>query len=369
MLHLEDIKEIYLDSILIEKTGENVAVDLNSGSRVITLVDGKIMYRERENHELYIPGKSYILPFRTVRETVLSRVKIVVENFIGRKNIYPEIVGMFVKGLDPIEYYRNMNAQGRFQFPLGSIESMVRSKLEELTNFSKICKDRTKGSKIDMDGFTVLQGLNPIKQITTGYELDGVFYSTDTIGKINSPLEIEANESEFSFLSKEYAKITDSDRKVGKFREGMLTLTDPSININNIDYTVKKRSGEFLLANIYTIRNTLAGALVGFSIGTIPGCLCGIFPITWGLAVLAYPNILEKNYFEGLMQVMLGYTAIFGTGCSLWGGTLAYLDSRNPPKVPKILREKVSGTGLMNMAFHGNLKNKRIENIKDILTK
>ena len=328
MVSYEDIKAIYENpDLLLEasRTQEtkNLAADISARTRVIRLVDGDIHIKGNSHaSRLYIPGESYLVKYKEVEKTVKSRRKVFSRKLFRReKNIFPQIVDYIVKGKNPKILYRNAEFNDT-----NSLELWLNSKgLKEINNFAQIYKSLSAQGKPDPEGVVILRNVDPITSLKTGYELDGVFQASKEIGEINGHLEITAEEAEMSFQSDNHARITDNNNNIGKFKEGILTLLNPYITI--IDKPQKQKYQK--------LNNILTSATIGTCAALFPGVFFARYGISRGIGI-----IIAGGFIGGIVGTIRSY------------------------------KEKISQqeSNLIRIAYYGTVKDKRFENLEEILS-
>lgn len=326
MISFENIKTLYENpDILLEASehvneGKNIAVDVSARTRVIHLHDARIHYKEGE---LYIPGDSYVLTYKQAEKTVKSRTKV----FHRGRNIFPKIVDTLFEGKDPQRLYQSAESMDVEQF-----NQWMRAKgKKEINYFIQISNARkNKEGGIDKDGLILLEGIDPITPLQHGYELNGVFHAYDRTGRLDPPLEISAYEAEIGFASTNHTKITDSEGKIGKFHEGILTLRNPTFIVHEILREKDSKNSENLIQSFYN------GALIG-----------GVLGLAGGIAL----TLRGRLYFGAGIAL----TAAFAGGVAN-----AYRNYQKKKSYP-------SETNLMRVAFYGTVKDKRFDNLEDML--
>ncbi len=365
MVSADDIKIAYQDpSILGDFNGRNYAMDVSSRIRVIRLVDGRVKY---QNNELYVPGESYLLSFREMEKSLKCRKNFELQGI----NIFPLIIDYILNGKEGDDIFDSNNfpyihsLDGPSQIRLKGLENGI---VKEALNLKKfIRKERRE------DYLVLLKSLSPI-ELVENYELDEVCYSSRHrfTEPLPSKLEVLASEAEFSFVSDSYAKIKDSDRGIGGYKEGILTLQEPTFFIDELDDKIEnkkrfalnfrdKNEEEFDWEQFF-----LSDWRRGLITGTVFGSVLG--GVTAGLVTLI-PSLISKVF--DLSSEWVGPFIYGGVSCTtLYGAVIGCGSAVNNSRWrlnPFFIRGyDVKGESLMKSSFCGFVKDRRFDNFGEI---
>ncbi len=325
----------------------NCAVDVSSLVRAFKLTDCKLKLGK---DEIYVPGESYLLSFRQLDRTVRNRKKIL--RLMGEENIIPKIIDFLIndsdKSVSDILSLLGVSSYSEVK------EWAFGNEFDELRNFAKICQPRKGRNKVDLEGLVLVKNVNPIEPIRN-YELNGICYTRDQLGKIKTPVEIKAWEAEFSFVSDACVKITDGDGRIGRYKDGILTLQNAQIFVENVSkprldlfttYLNKLKSGSKL---------AYEGGRYGLLLGLVVSALAMFSRLISKLE-------LEENVHEFMGQVypsIASSIALVGLGGLLCGSIYGFCNS------PKVYLKEIYRPR-MKVAFIGNVKDRRFENLENV---
>jgi hypothetical protein len=356
MVSLKDVQTAYGDPDLMSEAknhdgdDQNSACEVSSRTRVIKLLDGKVNYGE---NQIYVPGESFLISYEEAERVVNSRKRLSLHG----ANVFPAFV----------DYVTENN--GKYKGFLGRLTDETKKDLEkwcenekgleEIMAFDKIRKNRRNDDgEIDNSGLVLVQGVDPISPLRKGYELNGVFHGYDRLGRIDVPTQVTAQEAEFTFLSDDHVKITDGNGGVGKYKDGILTLEEPTIFVNEIERRVIKEeetSGKW------------RGAFENIPLGMFAGGILGGFggAVTAGVVSAAAYGIgkLFGAPMESFGAFYLGGVVTTTTGSTILGGALVGLEGRSN----EVKGYTPKGSAPLKIAFHGRVKDKRFENLEEFL--
>ena len=294
MVSLGNIKAAYKNpDILLEAsrigtndTGRNIAVDVSAKTRLITLRDAELKYREEG---VFIPGKSYLISFRELEEVVKKTREVT----YGRTNIFDRLVYEIIHGRDAKAYLKKHTFIREDRL----MNKWIRSGgLEDITNFAEIFKIRINNrGRINRDGLVVLQSVAPIALQKCSVNNANPLYK-NRFGKINLPLEVEAPWGQFTFYSNNGVKTSDGDDNVGICNEGIYEFENLSLHVlgeetNDASEIKDNKSEQQSQGNI---RKVLLWGNIGFILGSVPGAIVGI---------TAASNKPEEETYTGMMKI------------------------------------------------------------------
>ncbi|MBI2106778.1 hypothetical protein HYT57_02230 [Candidatus Woesearchaeota archaeon] len=354
MVSVKDIQAVYEnpDLMLVSKgdgeSPDNFACDTSSKTNVLKLLDGRVKYK---GNEVYVPGESFLLPYRSLEKTVNSRRNLIVRGV----NIYPTLVDYIMKYRTHHGFTSDVDVGEKNE---QEIDKWCGDEglLEEIVSFVKIRINMTgEDGNVDDSGLVLVQALDPVTPLKRGYEFNGVFHSHYRLGKIDIPVEVTGENVEFTFLSDCHANISDGDKSFGRYKDGILTLERPHIFVNeingNLNYSKSPRGWK------KPFSRALGLAFVGGGGGSIVGVLSGIFVSlsTYGMScVLGLPT-------EDMHQFLKGTAITYATGFAGLGAYVGYSTGRAGHKIVP------SGNPTMNITFYGRVKDRRFEGVEEIL--
>lgn len=337
MISLRNFNKLYENPNLIpvkeDNPYSNQAVDTSSKVKVIKLVDAEISSGERR---VYVPGTSYLLRTGELANVVKLRKEVFHGSF---GSFVPHLIYLLINNpqMEPVPLLNSIVARIRISghLSLNNYESelilkwMHSDEFSYLRNFAKIYRTECgKKGKIDLNTLVLLGDVNTFKPISN-YESDGVQTSDESVGLVKLPAIVKAWEAEFTFQSRDCAKITDGDGGIGRYKDGILTLQDPCFFIRkgrsplDIKATLKSKVESLSSCNFFAY---LGGGLV---IGL------------WGLCCLLDSS--ARKLFKISTTI----------------GVYKLLSSSN------VYKEDKDST--MNLAFFGVVKDRRFEGLEEIL--
>ncbi len=358
MVSLKDVQTAYNNpELMSEAKGEdnnpqNSACEVSSRTRIIKLLDGKVRYGDSE---IYVPGESFLLSYEEAERAVNSRKRLTLRG----ANVFPSFVDYVIQN------------NGEYKGSLGRLTDESKKELEkwceqekgleEITAFGQIRKNRSnKQGEVDTSGLVLVQSVDPITALRRGYELNGVFHAYYRLGKIDIPTQVTAEEAEFTFLSDDHVKITDGNGRVGKYKDGILTLQRPAIFVNGIEKGIIKEEEDSGRNWNEALQNLPLGVIVGGFIGGIGGAVTAgvVSAAAYGIGKLSGAPMENFGafYLGGVVTTASCSAILFGAIESIVG-----LQDRGKGYTLK-------GSAPLKIAFHGRVKDKRFENIEDLLS-
>lgn len=311
MISLRNFNKLYENPNLIPvKEGNpysNQAVDISSRVNVIRLVDAEISNSERR---FYVPGTSYLLKTGELANLVKTRKEIFHGTF---GSFVPHLTDLLINNPEeePIPLLNILAVKLRMSVSpsLSPYETelilkwMGSQDFLYLRNFARI--HRRESGKIDLNSLVLLEDVDTFKPISN-YECDGVQTSEESIGLVKLPAIVKAWEAEFTFQSRDCAKITDGDGRVGKYKDGILTLQEPQFFIRAVNpqldlkKTLQKKFMDLFSWCGYGVLVGLGGwvsfTLLGQKEGWIPyGISTTLGAIAGGVKAILRPYVYKKD--------------------------------------------------------------------------
>ncbi len=348
MISLRNFNKLYENPNLIPvREGNpysNQAVDTSSKVKVIKLVDAEISSSERR---VYVPGTSYLLRTGELANVVKTRKEVFHGTF---GSFVPYLIDLLINNpqMEPGPLLNSLvtiiRISGNPSLSNHESELILRwmhsEEFSYLRNFAKIYRTECgKKGKIDLNTLVLLEDVNTFKPISN-YESDGVQTSDESVGLVKLPAVVKAWEAEFTFESRDSAKITDGDGGIGRYKDGILTLQDACFFI---------RKGRLLLDMKATLKSKAESLVLDFfplsCLGAVIGLgLTGLYD--W-VDNFAFDSSCGKSLFE--IFTLLGVS---------FGGYRLL----TRPKVYK--KDEYYN---MNLAFFGIVKDRRFEGLEEIL--